>query len=322
MAYKFWPARCVQKKKCKENILALGILCFLFIKLWKREKVGIAMFQRDMRHYSVELITLSNTTLSNLLIKTSRKGEIITKGRCQNLKWAACLCCSALFISRGSSKHPSSNGKVFIWSECIWPYLGQPLSIFFFLQSTTFISQAVVTGFVKTIIFTWFMGSVSLTGRGLTFLSETFPNNYTFPERVPDIESLKPWENYNCIRTLEVEMRIFTQQSKKDLSGSHHGHTGHCAFYYSSGRQHLLWILTSQRWSPKLSTWSVALYPGSCFQLLSLVPDFGANHCFVVLYSPPVWMSHVPQLGDVYHQFLWPAQSLCMSWDSLHSCKN
>lgn len=138
MAYKFWPARCVQKKKCKENTLALGILCFLFIKLWKREKVGIAMFQRDMRHYSVELITLSNTTLSNLLIKTSRKGEIITKGRCPNLKWAACLCCSALFISRGSSKHPSSNGKVFIWSECIWPYLGQPLSIFFFSSKHDF----------------------------------------------------------------------------------------------------------------------------------------------------------------------------------------
>lgn len=26
-------------------------------------------------------------------------------------------------------------------------------------------------------------------------------------------------------------MRIFTQQSKKDLSGSHHGHTGHSVHF-------------------------------------------------------------------------------------------
>lgn len=69
----------------------------------------------------------------------------------------------------------------------------------------TFISWAAVNGLVKTIIFTWVMGSVSLTGRGLIFLSETFPNDYTIPES-SDIETVRPEENYNCIRTQEVGM--------------------------------------------------------------------------------------------------------------------
>lgn len=92
----------------------------------------------------------------------------------------------------------------------------------FCLQNLTFISWAAVNGLVKTVIFSWVMGSVSLRRRGLTFLSETFPNNYTIPES-SDTETLRPGENYNCIRTHEVGMWIFNQQSKQDLSVSH-GH--------------------------------------------------------------------------------------------------
>lgn len=35
-----------------------------------------------------------------------------------------------------------------------------------------------MNGFVKIKIHTWLIGSASLTARGLSFLFETFPNNY------------------------------------------------------------------------------------------------------------------------------------------------
>lgn len=89
-------------------------------------------------------------------------------------------------------------------------------------------------------------------------------------------------------------MWIFTQQSKQDLSVSR-GHTSHSMhFAVALARQHLWWLPAGQNQSPKLQSWSVALYPGSCLQLLFLVPDVGANYWVVVLCSHPIWMSHVP----------------------------
>jgi len=87
--------------------------------------VGIAVSFRGTSAATLWSSSAYKIVLSNLLIKTSRKGEIILKGRCQNQRWGAHLCYSAWFISRGSGKHPSSNGTVFIWFECSWPYLGQ-----------------------------------------------------------------------------------------------------------------------------------------------------------------------------------------------------
>lgn len=39
----------------------------------------------------------------------------------------------------------------------------------------------------------------------------------------------------------------------------------------------------------------MALIPGSCLQLLSLVPDLCANHWVAVLCSHPIRMSHILQ---------------------------
>lgn len=71
----------------------------------------------------------------------------------------------------------------------------------FCLQSMTFITQAALNGFLKSIDFTWFMGSGSMIGRGLTFLSETFPSNYTFPERA-QIQTLEGQEKIMIVSEL------------------------------------------------------------------------------------------------------------------------